>query len=156
MKAPRERPGKSESARRCRSVGVDSLTAWTAARQAPPVHEFSRQEHCIGLPVSSSRGFFLTPGLNSHLSPALADSLPPSATWEVRLCPVRPQSGSRMEGGAGRGQERGLGRTQGSGIAGTPMGTETVGRFRKRASSVSRAGCRLTGQLMVWSALLAG
>ena len=60
-------------------------TLWTAARQAPLSMEFSRQEHCSGLPFPTP-GDLPDPGMQplSLMYRALADGFfTTSTTWEV-------------------------------------------------------------------------
>ena len=66
-----------------RKVKVKSLsrvqllaTPWTAAYQTPPSMGLFTQEYWSRLPFSSSRGIFLTQGLNLHLLHWQVDSLP--------------------------------------------------------------------------------
>ena len=52
------------------SVMSDSVTPWTVARQTPRPLEFSRQEYCSGLPLSTP-GDHPDPEME-YTSPALA------------------------------------------------------------------------------------
>ena len=63
----------------------DSVTSWTAARQAPLSMGFSRQEYCSVLPFPSP-GDLPNPGVEpkSPISPALAGGFfTTCATWEA-------------------------------------------------------------------------
>ena len=63
-------------------------TPWTAAYQAPPSTEFSRQEYWSGLPFPS-RGDLPDPGIEPKSPTLQADALPSKPPGRTHICKGR-------------------------------------------------------------------